>query len=640
MAQNYDFCGWATRYNVRCTDGRTLLNDAFKECDGKRVPLVYNHIHDDQHAILGYAILKHTADGVRSFCYFNDTEEGIRAKKMVNHGDIFSLSIYANQLRENKANGNVSHGNIKEVSLVLAGANPEAFIDPVLMHGDNELQEAIIYLGSPLDEYVLAHADDFDEDEYLNAIENAPIKEEEKDLEAIEHSSTKEDTKENEMAKEEEKKGETVQDVVDSMTEKQKNVMYALIGQALEEGKKSEDDDDEEEKTMKQNAFDSETQSGNYFAHSDEQAVIELAKKSGSFKDAFEYYAEENGFLAHSADNVSGFYENPTAPALGLNKLFPEPQEVSGSKTPEIVMPDQGWVTKVLDKAHKLPFSRVRTSYMDLREVETLRAKGYEKGNQKALLGQLDFARRETDPQTIYSRWSLNRDDIVDITDFDYVQYLYTLCRQFLNIELATAIMFGDGRASNSDDKIKEDHIRPIWTDDEIFTIHRDLETANIQGTGTGTSFGDNYIKAEGFVNTLLYARENYKGSGTPDLYIAPHMLNVMLLARDMNGRRIYSSIDELRSTLNVASIITVEQMANKTRTATVGSSEVTKKLLALVVNMNDYSIGSTKGGEITAFNQFDIDFNQHKSLLETRVSGALTKLWSAIAIEETVANG
>lgn len=633
MSSNYDFSGMATRYNVRCSDGRTILPNAFADGDGQTVPLVWGHNHEDPYHVLGNALLKHEDGGVRAYCAFNDTEAGQLAKELVKHGDIKALSIYANKLKQNGAD--VCHGVIREVSLVMAGANDGAFIDTILAHGENGEEEGEIFMGE----------DEFNEPSESETDEQKDDANESKDEpKDIEHSD-KEDAKEKNMA--EEKKEKTVGDVLESieskLDEEEMDVVYGLIGMAAE-GDVDEDDKDnvkhEEDGNMKYNTFDSETQSGNYFAHSDEQAVIELAKKSGSFKDAFEYYAEENGFLAHAADNVSGFYENPTAPALGLNKLFPEPKEVSGSKTPEIVMPDQGWVTKVLDKAHKLPFSRVRTSYMDLREVETLRAKGYEKGHQKALLGQLDFARRETDPQTIYSRWSLNRDDIVDITDFDYVQYLYNLCRQFLNIELATAIMFGDGRASNSDDKIKEDHIRPIWTDDEIFTIHRDLETANIQGTGTGTSFGDNYIKAESFVNTLLYARENYKGSGTPDLYIAPHMLNVMLLARDMNGRRIYSSIDELRSTLNVASIITVEQMANKTRTVTVGSSEVTKKLLALVVNMNDYSIGSTKGGEITAFNQFDIDFNQHKSLLETRVSGALTKLWSAIAIEETVANG
>lgn len=630
MSSNYDFSGMATRYNVRCSDGRTILPNAFADCDGQTVPLVWGHNHEDPYHVLGHAMLKHEADGVRAYCAFNDTEAGQLAKELVKHGDIKALSIYANKLKQRVAD--VCHGVIREVSLVMAGANDGAFIDTILAHGEDGEEEGEIFMGG----------DEFTEPSEEPKQEETPAEEEAP--EDIEHAD-KEDAKEKDMAESNEKTvGDVLESIESKLDEEEMDVVYGLIGMAAE-GDDDEDEDDnvkhEEDGDMKYNTFDAETQeSGKYFAHSDEQAVIDLAKKSGSFKDAFEYYAEENGFIEHSADNVSGFYENPTAPALGLNKLWPEPKEVSGSKTPEIVMPDQGWVTKVLDKAHKLPFSRVRTSYMDLREVETLRAKGYKKGEQKALLGQLDFARRETDPQTIYSRWSLHRDDIIDITDFDYVQYLYTLCRQFLNIELATAIMFGDGREASSDDKIKEDHIRPIWTDEEIFTIHKDLETANIQGTDTGANFGDNYVKAEGFVNTLLYARENYKGSGTPDLYIAPHMLNVMLLARDMNGRRIYSSVDELRSTLNVASIVTVEQMANKTRTATVGSSEVTKKLLALVVNMDDYSIGSTKGGEITAFNQFDIDFNQHKSLLETRVSGALTKLWSAIAIEETVANG
>lgn len=629
MNSNYDFSGMATRYNVKCSDGRTILPNAFSGVDGQIVPLVWGHNHEDPYHVLGHAVLKHEANGVRAYCTFNDTEAGQLSKELVKHGDIKALSIYANKLTQKGSD--VAHGVIREVSLVMAGANEGAFIDTILAHGDGSEEEGEIFMGE----------DEFEEP----SVEKTEEEKNDETPEDIEHSD-KEDAKEKDMA--EEKKEKTVGDVLESieskLDEEEMDVVYGLIGMAAEGDGEDEEDNvkHEEDGDMKYNIFDQETQSGAYFAHSDEMAVIELAKKSGSFKDALEYYAEEHGFIQHAdaADAVSGFSANPTAPMLGIDKLFPAPKEANGNKTPEVITRDQGWVSKVMDKTHKLPFSRVRTSYMDLREIDTLSAKGYEKGNKKKLLGNIEFARRETDPQTVYSRWSLHRDDIIDITDFDYVQYMYDMCKMFLNEEIATAIMFGDGRVSSAEDKIKEDHIRPIWTDDDIFTIHKDLEVANIQGTDTAANFGDNFVKAEGFVNTLLYAREDFKGSGIPDLYIAPHMLNVMLLARDMNGRRIYSSIEELRSTLNVASIVTVEQMANKTRTVTSGSTTSTKKLLAMVVNLNDYSIGSTKGGEINSFNDFDIDFNQHKSLIETRISGALTKLYSAIAIEETVANG
>lgn len=383
---------------------------------------------------------------------------------------------------------------------------------------------------------------------------------------------------------------------------------------------------------IKHNVFENGVQAqDNTLSHADQVAILETAKMRtvGTFKNALQMYAEENA-LQHDATS-SGV-------ATGdLSKLFPEYAEVRPG-APELITNDQGWISTVISKVHKSPMSRIRTTQADIRNIDTLKAHGYQKGKQKKLAGNFNLVRRTTDPQTIYVRNALNRDDIVDITDFDYVAYLYSIDRMSLNEELAKAIMIGDGRDDGAEDKIFPEHIRPIWLDDDLYTIHTDLDIttmkAELQGTNTGANFGDNYVYAEAMVQTLLYARENYKGTGTPDLYCTPHMANVMLLARDLNGRRIYSSKAELATALNVGSINTAEQFANKTRKTSDGK---TKKLIALVVNLQDYSLGATKGGEITHFTQFDIDFNQEKSLLETRCSGALTRVYSAIAIEEDV---
>lgn len=379
---------------------------------------------------------------------------------------------------------------------------------------------------------------------------------------------------------------------------------------------------------MKHNVFDNEETTDNtVLSHSAQEEIIEIAKKAGSFQDALDYYAEEND-LQHGAI-VSGFAQE------NIHTLFPEYHDVR-SGAPELITSDQGWISTVMNKVHKTPFSRIRTGQVDIRNIDALRAKGYGKGKFKTLSGNYNLVRRTTDPQTVYVKSALHRDDIVDITDFDIVSYQYNIDKMMLNEELATAIMLGDGRDEGDENKIQEDKIRPIWTDDDLYTIHAklDIEAAKqeLQGTGTATSFGENYITAEAMINTVLYAREKYKGSGTPDMFITPHMLNVMLLARDMNGRRIYSSKAELASALNVGAIHTVEQFEGKTRT---DSSQKTQKLIAMIVNLSDYSLGSTKGGQVSHFTQFDIDFNQQKSLLETRLSGALTRCWSAIVIEE-----
>ena len=606
MENDYDFSGWATRANLKCSDGRTIMKDAFKHNDGKVVPLVWNHQHNDPNEVLGHALLKNMDDGVYAYCKFNDTESGQTAKLLVQHGDVNQLSIYANKLKQQMSN--VLHGDIREVSLVLAGANPGAYIDSIMKHGEESDEEAVIYTGEDI---VLAHAG------------CGSSSTDEKKKKEIEHS--KEDTMENQE--------KTVKDVVDSMTEEQKTVMYALVGQALEDA--GVEEDEEGGNNMKHNVFDQdEIQNGGILTHSDQMDIINLAKSSnvGSFQTALEYYAEENS-LSHDA-LAGGFVQSGDG---NVTTLFPEYQDVRPG-APELITSDQGWISVVMNKVHKSPISRIRTSQVDIRNIDTLRAKGYKKGKEKTLAGNFKLVRRTTDPQTVYVKNALHRDDIVDITDFDYVQYLYNIDRMMLNEELATAIMLGDGREDGDENKIAPEHIRPIWTDDDLYTLHVDLDVkaakAELQGTNTGANFGENYIMAEAMINTVLYAREKFKGSGTPDYFCTPRMLNIMLLARDMNGRRIYSSKAELASALNVGNIYTAEQFEGKTRTTT---DSKTKKLAGIICNLADYSLGATKGGEVTHFTQFDIDFNQEKSLLETRCSGALTRVYSAIAIEEDV---
>ena len=609
MENDYDFSGWATRANLKCSDGRTIMKDAFKHNDGKVVPLVWNHQHNDPNEVLGHALLKNMDDGVYAYCKFNDTESGQTAKLLVQHGDVNQLSIYANKLKQQMSN--VLHGDIREVSLVLAGANPGAYIDSIMQHGEESDEEAIIYTGEDI---VLAHAG------------CGSSSTDEKKKKEIEHS--KEDTMENQGNE------KTVKDVVDSMTEEQKTVMYALVGQALEDAG-VEEEDEEGGNNMKHNVFDQdEIQNGGVLTHSDQMDIINLAKSSnvGSFQTALEYYAEENS-LSHDA-LAGGFIQTGEG---NVTTLFPEYKDVRPG-APELITNDQGWISVVMSKVHKSPISRIRTSQVDIRNIDTLRAKGYKKGKEKTLAGNFKLVRRTTDPQTVYVKNALHRDDIVDITDFDYVQYLYNIDRMMLNEELATAIMLGDGREDGDENKIAPEHIRPIWTDDDLYTLHVDLDInkakKELQGTNTGANFGENYIMAEAMINTVLYAREKFKGSGTPDYFCTPRMLNIMLLARDMNGRRIYSSKAELASALNVGNIYTAEQFEGKTRTT---SDSKTKKLAGIICNLADYSLGATKGGEITHFTQFDIDFNQEKSLLETRCSGALTRVYSAIAIEEDV---
>lgn len=624
----YDFSGWATRNDLVCSDGRIIKKDAFKHNDGETVPLVWNHQHNNPDNVLGHAMLENRDDGVYAYCEFNDSESGVTAKKLVEHGDVRSLSIFANQLKE--SGKNVLHGVIREVSLVLAGANPGAFIESVIAHGADSETGLIVGYDENIMLYHSSDKDDDDDDK----------KQDEKEDKKDAAQDKKED-------KEDENDKETIQDVFDSMSEKQQKVVYAMLAQMSgKDGEESKKDDKKEDKEdekkggnniMKHNVFDRDDQqqsTANVICHSDQVGIVELAKSSqvGSFQTALKIYAEENN-LQHDAVS-SGFVQTGSG---NVTELFPEYKDVRPG-APELITNDQGWVSVVMSKVHKSPISRIRTRQVDIRNIDTLRAKGYEKGKQKKQTGNFKLVRRTTDPQTVYVKNALHRDDIVDITDFDYVAYLYDIDRMMLNEELATAIMLGDGRDDGDEDKISPDHIRPIWLDDELYTLHVDLDIEaakkELQGTNTGANFGPNYIYAEALVNTILYARENYKGSGVPDFFCTPHMLNVMLLARDINGRRIYASKAELASTLNVGDIYTAEQFVGKTRTT---EDNKTKQLLGIVTNLADYSLGATKGGEVTHFTQFDIDFNQEKSLLETRSSGALTRVYSAIAIEEPV---
>lgn len=605
-----DFSGWATRNDLVCGDGRIIKKDAFKDNDGKKVSLVYNHNHDDPTAVLGHAFLENRDEGVYAYGYFNDTEAGQTAKKLVKNGDVSSLSIWANRLRQRDAsNGRkeVLHGDIKELSLVLAGANPGAYIDFVMAHGDDSLDDEIEELYAGWNENIMIHA-------AMKADEN-------KDKEGPQMAD--------EIKKEKPESEETVADVFNTLNEKQKTVVYAMIGQALEDAGVSNNNDEEGDDKMKHNVFEQEDDYQDQFlSHDDMNEVLELSKNPsiGSFKQALKIYEQENELQHNAFDDAT------------LQSLMPEYKLIDPAE-PKILYPDDSWVSSVINGVHKSPYSRVRTRRADARQAE-LKALGYKKGDYKKETKQIQLLGRTHDAQTIYVKDKINRDDMLDITEFDLVAYNWKILRHTMDQTLAEAIMIGDGRDDLDPDKIKEDHIRPIWHDDEMYCIHQDVDItsakAKLQGTETGQHFGDNYVYAEAIIEAALYSREKYKGSGNLTFYCTPHLLNVMLLARDLNGRRIYSSKADLVAALNVKDIKTVEQFEGLTRTT---ANSKKKKLLGLFVNLADYQLGCVKGGEITKFDDFDIDFNQYKLLLETRVSGALVEWYSAIALEEDVTN-
>ena len=570
--ERFDFSGWATRNNLKCSDGRTIRKDAFKDNNGQKVPLVWNHQHNEPFNILGHALLENREEGVYAYCTFNDTEAGQNAKQLVEHGDVSALSIYANQLKQH--GGDVIHGSIREVSLVLAGANPGAFIDSIICHGEESEEEAIIYTGEDIS---LSHAD------------NEEMKEE-KPMADTKKVENKTDNK-------------TVKDVFDTLTEEQKTVVYALIGQALESAGKTDDNDeydDEEDNNMKHNVFDQdEMMQGNALSHSDMEEIFSDAKRTGSLKEAF---------LAHNA----------TYGIDQIDTLFPEPKTMN--TPPEFIKRDTNWVAGVINGVHHTPFSRIKSMFANITEDEA-RAKGYIKGKLKKE-EVFTLLKRTTTPTTIYKKQKLDRDDIIDITDFDVVAWIKSEMRMMLDEEIARAILVGDGRLTSDDDHINEANIRPIWKDDDLYTIKTKITV--------GASATDD-DKAKAVIKAAVKSRKNYKGSGNPVLYTTEDFLTNCLLLEDTQGYRLYKSEQDVATAMRVSRIVTVPVMENLTRT---DSESKERTLVGIIVNLNDYNVGADKGGAVNMFDDFDIDYNQQKYLMETRCSGALIKPYSAIALE------
>lgn len=605
----FDFSGWATRNDLQCADGRIIRKNAFKQQDGETVSLVWNHQHDSQDNVLGHALLENRDDGVYAYCTFNDTESGQTAKKLVRHGDVVSLSIAANQLKQ--MGKDVVHGIIREVSLVLAGANPGAYIDTVMNHGVAVEDELIINYNENI---MLYHSD-----------------EESKDKKP-EDGGSKDEKPEND--------DETVDEVMErirhKLSDKEQDVVFTMIGMAaLDKKGGSEDNNDSKggNEDMKHNVFDNKGKSqDNVLSHAAQSEILKLAKSSsvGSLQAAIKIYSEEHE-LQHA--DISGFIQTGNG---NITTMFPEYVEAHPSRTPELITNDMGWVDAIMAKTQKIPHGRVRTSHVDIRNIDALAAKGYQKGNEKKITGNYELVRRTTDPQTVYVTSELHRDDVVDIEDFDYVQFQYSIDQISLKETLAVATMLGDERPNSDPEKIFPDKIRPIWTDDELYTIHKDVDftamAKELQGANTEQYFGESFIYAEAMVTALRKARKDFRGTGKPDLFITTDMHNTMILARDRNGRRIYETDTELTAALGVANIYEVTQFEGKVRT---DSDGVKHKLHAICVNMADYGYGASKGGDVTHFTDFDIKFNQLQSLLETRKSGQLTRIKSAIVIEE-----
>lgn len=651
MRGNYDFSGWATKNDLKCSDGRTIRKDAFKDNDGQTVPLVWNHDHNDPMNVLGHALLENRDQGVYAYCTFNDTAAGNNARQLVRHGDVTALSIYANKLKQ--YGGDVVHGAIREVSLVLAGANPGAFIDAVLEHGELAEDAGIIYTGEEIE---LAHTVT-DQGAAVKAVEPEPVKEsapaptkgkgkkkaetlpeptitdaelEHADNEGVnmedetvqdvfetlsdkqkdavyaligmaldENSGNVQHSDEDDDLEHADDSEETVQDVFDTLTDKQKTVVYALIGQALENaGAGEEDDEDEGDSTVKHNIFDTDemTENQDVLSHSEFEEILNDAKRGGSLKDAF---------LAHGIEDI--------------DYLFPDAKNIND--VPEFIKDPDDWVSVVMGGVRKTPFSRIKTLFADITEADA-RAKGYIKGHRK-IEEVFGLLKRTTTPQTVYKTQKLDRDDVLDITDFDVIAWLKGEMRMKLDEELARAFLIGDGRNVASEDKIQEDHIRPIWTDDDLFTIKKTVSISSIASDDE---------KAKAFIRAAVKARKNYRGSGNPILFTTEDVLTDCLLMEDNMGRVVYDTIQKLETALRVSKIVTVPPMEGVTREA----DGKTYALLGLIVNLKDYNVGADKGGQVSMFDDFDIDYNKMKYLIETRCSGALIKPFSAIALELT----
>lgn len=656
---DFDFSGWATVNNRRCSDGRTILRDAFKHNDGQTVPLVWNHQHNESFNVLGHALLENRPEGVYAYGKFNDTESGQNAKLLVEHGDVTALSIYANHLKQE--GGNVKHGTIREVSLVLAGANPEAYIDSVIKHGIESDEEAIIYTGEEID---LMHSDyeydpeerEYYEDEYDEYEENDEededddltveevfdtMTEEQQDAamqiieaalssdEELEHADyddeeiaylfdTMDDIQkeaiymviasgmdEAEMSHAD-SEGETIQDVFNTLTEKQKNVVYAMIGMAVgNEGGKED---------MKHNAFENDVYEENYLSHADTEVIFSDAKRMGSLKEAVMAHSED-GVLAHAVTNEDGSTQEYGI--ANIDYLFPDARKIAN--TPDFIKRKDEWVSVVMNGVHHTPFSRIKSVHADI-TMDEARARGYMKGNLK-VEEVFELLRRTTTPQTVYKKQKLDKDDIRDITDFDVVAWLKAEMRMMLDEELARAILIGDGRTALHADKIKTDNIRPIWTDADLYTI-------KVQYTVPANATDDD--KAKAFIKKCVKARKDYRGAGNPVMFTTEDMVTDCLLMEDKMGRVIYDTEEKLRTALRVSKIVTVPVMEGQTRT--VEGTDYT--LQALIVNLNDYNVGADKGGSVDMFEDFDIDYNQEKYLIETRCSGAMITPKGAMAIE------
>ena len=574
--EGYDFAGYATRYGVPCADGRIIDKTAFLQNNGKKVPLVYNHQHNDISNVLGHAFLECREDGVYAYGYFNDTDRGIEAKNQVIHGDLDSLSIWANRLQEsgNPPRKHVAHGDIKELSLVLAGANPGAFIEEIVAHSDEEGYEAFIYSGDSLE---LNHS---------------------------EGETEKEDKPMADTNKEQEPESKSAKEVFDEMTEEQKQVAVAIAGQAVEEALKEhgidpeKDDDDEGGEEMGHSCFDNTGEDTNVLSHDDMATIVKEAEKTGRMSDAF---------LAHGIENIE--------------YLFPDAQTINGA--PDFIKRNDEWVNDVMNNVHHTPFSRIKSVFADITEDEA-RAKGYIKGKLKKE-EVFSLLKRTTTPQTIYKKQKIDRDDYIDIVDLDVVAWIKTEMRMMLDEEIARAILVGDGRLASSDDKISEDHIRPIWTDADLYTIKA---AVNITKDSTSAEI------AKAFIVEAIRSRVQDKGSGSPTLYAPDTIITECLLLEDKNGRMIYDTLDKLATVLRVSKIVTVPVMENLART----KETFTYKLLGIIVNLKDYNVGADKGGAVNMFDDFDIDYNAMKYLIETRCSGAMIKPYGAIAIETKIA--
>ena len=593
MNKDYDFGGWATRNNIQCSDGRTIMKDAFKQNDGQKVPLVWNHQHNDPSEVLGHALLENRDDGVYAYCKFNNTESGQTAKSLVMNGDVDKLSIYANKLRSQM--NNVVHGCIREVSLVLAGANPGAYIDSVIVHGEGaEAEEEVIIYNDG--EISLSEENDNDNSEEI------PNNEE------IEHSDDTNKEKED-STKMDEKKEKTVQEVIDTMNEEQKNAMYAVVGQALKDKANGEEGDEADkenggEETMKHNVFDNDNKD-EVLQHSEIIAeAIADGKKYGSLRESF---------IQHAAINN----------IQNLDKLFPDATELY--KEPKMIEKDNSWVAKVMNSVKHTPFSRVKTTFGRMNE-ETARAKGYIKGNKKANIA-LAVLNRVTTPTTVYIKNEIDRDDVIDITDFDVVAWQKREMRKQLDKELALAMLLGDGRDVSDQNKINEQNIRPVISDDAMYTIKYTV-TKGKDYTQEGNSYSDNDSRTKGIIRAAIRSRKDYKGSGTPTFFTTEDVLTDMLLIEDQNGRRIYNNINDLATALRCKEIVTIPEM----------EAEAYKDIYGVIVNMADYTAGADKGGSVNMFDDFDIDYNQMKYLIETRMSGALTVPYSAIVLKKEAA--